>query len=42
MKQIGKELLQVLVAVIKDSISGELNIEYVILKLLDIFSLSLD
>ena len=42
MKQIRKELLQVLVAVIKDSISGELNIEYVILKLPDIFSMSLD
>ena len=42
MKQIGKELLQVIVKVIKDSVSGELNIEYVILKLLDILSMSLD
>ena len=29
MKQTGKELLQVIIKVIKDSISGELNIEYV-------------
>ena len=42
MKQIGKELLQVIAKVIKDSISGELNIEYIILKLLDILSMSLD
>ena len=42
MKQIGIELLQVIVKVIKDSISGQLNIEYVILKLLDTLSMSLD
>ena len=28
MKQTGKELLQVIIKVVKDSISGELNIEY--------------
>lgn len=42
MKQIGKKLLQVIVKVIKDSIYGEPNIEYVILKLLNILSMSLD
>ena len=42
MKQIGKELLQVIVKVIKNSVSGELNIEYVILRLFDISSMSLD
>ena len=42
MKQIGKKLLQVTLKVIKDSISGELNIEYIILKLLDILYMSLD
>ena len=43
MKQIGKELLQVIVKVIKDSISGELlNTEYVILKFLDVLYMSLD
>ena len=42
MKQIGKELLQVIVKVIKDLISRELNIEHVILKLFDILSMSLD
>ena len=42
MKQIGKELFQVIIKVIKDSISGELNTEYVILKLLDMLSMSLD
>ena len=42
MKQIGKELLQVIVKVIKNSVSGELNIEYVILRLFDISSVSLN
>ena len=42
MKQIGKELLQVIVKVIKNSVSGELNIEYVILRLFDISSMSLN
>ena len=42
MKQIGKELLQVIVKVIKNSVSGELNIEYAILRLFDISSMSLD
>ena len=41
-KQTEKELLQVIVKVIKYSISVQVNIEYVILRLIDILPMSLD